>query len=157
MLKIIVSSPERVQLATIIQDQLKNIGLNLKIELLEWGTFLAESGKGNMDMFIMGWAPSTYDGDYGYYPNFHSNQFGSNGNRMFYSNKKVDNLLDMAKKEMNVNKRKDFYNQITTILIDDNPVVPLYHGNNVLGVSKKLKNVEASGYPEFYKYEFINK
>ncbi|MGL5123225.1 MAG: ABC transporter substrate-binding protein [Fusobacteriaceae bacterium] len=155
-LKIIVSSPERVQLATILQDQLKNIGLNLKIELLEWGTFLAESGNGSSDMFILGWAPSTYDGDYGYYPNFHSNQFGSNGNRMFYSNEKVDFLLEMAKKEMDLEKRRGFYKEITTILIEDNPVIPLYHGNDVFGVSKKLKNVIASGYPEFYKYEFIN-
>lgn len=155
-LKIVVSSPERVQMATIIQDQLKNIGLNLKIELIEWGTFLAETGAGNVDMFIMGWGPSTYDGDYGYYPNIHSDQRGSDGNRTFYSNEKVDRLLEMARSELNVETRKNYYKEITQIIIEENPIIPLYHNNAVFGISKKLKNVKAAGYPEFYKYEYMN-
>ena len=156
-LKIVVSSPERVQMATIIQDQLKKIGLNLNIELLEWGTFLAETGAGKSDLFIMGWAPSTYDGDYGYYPNIHSSQVGSNGNRAYYSNEKVDTLLENARKELDSTKRKAFYDEITEIIAIDVPVIPLYHGNTVYGVNKDLKNVNPSGYPEFYKYKFTEK
>lgn len=155
-LKISVSSPERVQVATIIQDQLKRVGINLQIELLEWGAFLSQTGSGNTDLFIMGWGPSTYDADYGYYPNVHSSQIGSNGNRAFYSNPEVDNLLELARKESNDDKRKNYYNEIQYILNEDIPLIPLYHGNVVYGVSSNLKNVEATGYPEFYKYEFIN-
>lgn len=153
-LKISVSSPERVQVATIIQDQLKNIGINLEIELLEWGTFLSQTGSGNTDMFIMGWGPSTYDGDYGYYPNIHTSQIGSNGNRVFYSNPKIDNLLELARKENGIGKRKEYYEEIQKILNEDVPLIPLYHGNVVYGANIGLKNIEATGYPEFYKYEF---
>ncbi|WP_047395604.1 ABC transporter substrate-binding protein [Cetobacterium sp. ZOR0034] len=153
-LKIAVSSPERVQVATIIQDQLKKIGINLEIELLEWGAFLSQTGSGNTDMFIMGWGPSTYDADYGYYPNIHSSQLGSNGNRTFYSNLKVDELLEMARKESDNEKRKGYYIAIQKILNDEVPLIPLYHGNVVYGASTSLKNVSATGYPEFYKYEF---
>ncbi|WP_432205542.1 ABC transporter substrate-binding protein (plasmid) [Cetobacterium somerae] len=153
-LKISVSSPERVQVATIIQDQLKKIGLDLEIELLEWGAFLSQTGSGNTDMFIMGWGPSTYDGDYGYYPNIHSSQLGSNGNRVFYSNNFADNLLELARKENNPDKRRDYYKKLQNILNDDVPLIPLYHGNVVYGANTNLKNVEATGYPEFYKYEF---
>lgn len=153
-LKIAVSSPERVQVATIVQDQLKRIGLNLEIELLEWGTFLSQTGSGKTDMFIMGWGPSTYDADYGYYPNIHSSQIGSNGNRTFYSNPKVDELLEMARKESNNDKRKEYYLSIQEILNDEVPLIPLYHGNVVYGATESLKNISATGYPEFYKYEF---
>lgn len=153
-LKISVSSPERVQVATIIQDQLKKIGIDLEIELLEWGTFLSQTGSGNTDMFIMGWGPSTYDGDYGYYPNIHTSQMGSNGNRAFYSNSKIDNLLELARKESNTDRRKGYYKDIQGILNEDVPMIPLYHGNVVYGTNTNLKNVEATGYPEFYKYEF---
>ncbi|MGL4653810.1 ABC transporter substrate-binding protein [Cetobacterium sp.] len=153
-LKIAVSSPERVQVATIIQDQLKRIGLDLEIELLEWGAFLSQTGSGNTDMFIMGWGPSTYDADYGYYPNIHSSQIGSNGNRTFYSNQKVDELLEMARKESDNEKRKGYYIAIQDILNDEVPLIPLYHGNVVYGANASLKNISATGYPEFYKYEF---
>ncbi|MEG0068740.1 MAG: ABC transporter substrate-binding protein [Cetobacterium sp.] len=155
-LKISVSSPERVQVATIIQDQLKKVGIDLEIELLEWGTFLSQTGSGNTDLFIMGWGPSTYDADYGYYPNIHSSQMGSNGNRTFYSNPKVDNLLELARKENDNTKRIKYYNEVQEILNEDIPLIPLYHGNIVYGVASNLKNVEATGYPEFYKYEFTN-
>lgn len=153
-LKISVSSPERVQVATIIQDQLKKIGIDLEIELLEWGAFLSQTGSRNTDMFIMGWGPSTYDGDYGYYPNIHTSQMGSNGNRAFYSNPKIDSLLELARKENDIEKRKEYYKEIQEILNEDVPLIPLYHGNVVYGVNTNLKNVEATGYPEFYKYEF---
>ncbi|MGL5207902.1 ABC transporter substrate-binding protein [Cetobacterium sp.] len=153
-LKISVSSPERVQVATIIQDQLKKIGIDLEIELLEWGAFLSQTGSGNTDMFIMGWGPSTYDGDYGYYPNIHTSQMGSNGNRAFYSNPKIDSLLELARKENDIEKRKGYYKEIQEVLNEDVPLIPLYHGNVVYGVNTNLKNIEATGYPEFYKYEF---
>lgn len=153
-LKISVSSPERVQVATIIQDQLKKIGIDLEIELLEWGAFLSQTGSGNTDMFIMGWGPSTYDADYGYYPNIHTSQMGSNGNRAFYSNPKIDSLLELARKENDIEKRKEYYKEIQDVLNEDAPLIPLYHGNVVYGVNTNLKNVEATGYPEFYKYEF---
>lgn len=153
-LKISVSSPERVQVATIIQDQLKKIGIDLEIELLEWGAFLSQTGSGNTDMFIMGWGPSTYDGDYGYYPNIHTSQMGSNGNRAFYSNPKIDSLLELARKANDIEKRKEYYKEIQEVLNEDVPLIPLYHGNVVYGVNTNLKNVEATGYPEFYKYEF---
>lgn len=155
-LKIVVSSPERVQMATIVQAQLKNIGLDLTIELLEWGTFLAETGNGNVDMFIMGWGPSTYDGDYGYYPNLHSNQLGSDGNRAFFVNKEMDTYLDLAKSELDTEKRKEYYDKIREIVVEENPIIPLYHGNSTYGIRKNLKNVTPAGYPEFYKYEFSN-
>lgn len=153
-LKISVSSPERVQIATIIQDQLKSIGIDLEIELLEWGAFLSRAGAGETEMFILGWGPSTYDGDYGYYPNLHSSQMGSNGNRTFYSNPKIDNLLELARKENDINRRKEYYKEIQTVLNEDIPLIPLYYGNVVYGANINLKNIEATGYPEFYKYEF---
>ena len=62
----------------------------------------------------------------------------------------------MARSELNVETRKNYYKEITQIIIEENPIIPLYHNNAVFGISKKLKNVKAAGYPEFYKYEYMN-
>ena len=50
-------------------------------------------------MFILGWSNSTGDADYGLYALFHSSQHGDPGNRSFYTNEKVDELLDAGRRE----------------------------------------------------------
>ncbi|MGL4253543.1 MAG: ABC transporter substrate-binding protein [Fusobacteriaceae bacterium] len=150
------NSQLRTQMAEIIQAQLKEIGIDMNIQILEWGAFLTATGNGDLDMFIMGWGPSTYDADYGLYPNFHSKQMGDAGNRTYYSNPQVDILLDGAKKEMDADKRKNMYGDIVDILNTDMPVLPMYYSNNTMGITKKLKNVQAVSYPLFNQYKFEN-
>lgn len=144
----------RAQIAEIMQAQLKEIGLDISVQTLEWGAFLTATGNGDLDMFMMGWGPSTYDGDYGLYPNFHSSQFGINGNRTFYSNQKVDELLDNAKKEMDIEKRRSMYTEVVNIINEDAPVLPLNYSNTIIGVSNNLEGVKPTSYPLFYKYSF---
>lgn len=150
------NSQLRTQMAEIIQAQLKEIGIDMNIQILEWGAFLTATGNGDLDMFIMGWGPSTFDGDYGLYPNFHSKQMGDAGNRSFYNNPQVDVLLDNAKKEMDVDKRKKMYGDVVDILNVDMPVLPMYYSNNTVGITKKLKNVQSVSYPLFNQYKFEN-
>ena len=102
-------------MSEIIQAQLKEIGLDVTVESLEWGAFLIATGRGDLDMFSLGWGPSTYDGDYGYYPNFHSSQLGSAGNRSQYINPQMDKVLDEAKREIDVEKRKELYKEVQII------------------------------------------
>lgn len=150
------NSPLRAQIAEIMQAQLKEIGLDITVQTLEWGAFLTATGNGDLDMFIMGWGPSTGDGDYGLYPNFHSSQFGSNGNRTFYSNPKVDGLLDAAKKEMDVEKRKTMYKDVADAVNEDVPALPLYYSNTIIGANRSIEGVQPTSYPIFYKYSFKN-
>lgn len=144
----------RAQIAEIMQAQLKEIGLDVTLQTLEWGAFLKSTGNGELDMFMMGWGPSTYDGDYGLYPNFHSSQFGNNGNRTFYSNEKIDALLDSAKKEMDLEKRRGMYIEVINIVNEDAPVLPINYSNTIIGVTNKLEGVQPISYPMFYKYNF---
>jgi peptide/nickel transport system substrate-binding protein len=48
-------------------------------------------------MFILGWGTVTADADYGLYALFHSSQFGAPGNRTFWSDPRVDELLDLGR------------------------------------------------------------
>ena len=144
------------QIAEIVQAQLKDIGIDIEIQILEWGAFLSATANGQFDMFSMGWGPSTYDGDYGVYPNFHSSQLGTSGNRSQYLNPHLDSLLEQARKEMNIEKRKKLYEEISTIINEDAPVIPLYYSNTTVGVTNDLNGVEATSYPIFYKYNYKN-
>lgn len=148
------NSPVRMQMCEIIQAQLKEVGIDVSIESLEWGTFLAATGRGDLDMFTLGWGPSTYDGDYGFYPNFHSSQLGGAGNRSQYVNPAMDKLLDEAKKEVDQNKRKELYKQVAEIVYDDVPVIPMYYSNNTVAAVKGIEGVKATSYINFDELSF---
>ena len=148
------NSPVRMQMSEIIQAQLKEIGLDVTVESLEWGAFLTATGRGDLDMFSMGWGPSTYDGDYGYYPNFHSSQLGSAGNRSQYVNPKMDKLLDDAKKEINTEKRKELYKEVADIIYTDVPVIPMYYTNNTVASTKNIEGMKPTSYIRFNELKF---
>ena len=80
----------RKQMAEIMQAQLKEIGINIKIEILEWATFLNTTGSGKSDLFMIGWSNSSGDADYGLTPMLHSSMKGNSGNR---SSLTIKNLI----------------------------------------------------------------
>lgn len=148
------NSPVRMQMCEIIQAQLKEIGLEVSIESLEWGTFLAATAKGDLDMFSLGWGPSTYDGDYGFYPNFHSSQLGGAGNRSQYVNPEMDRLLDAAKKEVNPEVRKELYAKVADIIYEDVPVLPIYYTNDTVAAVNIVEGVKPTSYIRFDELSF---
>ena len=65
-------NPQRQQIAIILQEALKQLKVDATIEVMEWGAYLEKTSKGDHDMFMLGWAPSTGDADGALYPLFHS-------------------------------------------------------------------------------------
>ncbi|KGR77916.1 glutathione ABC transporter substrate-binding protein [Ureibacillus manganicus] len=128
-------SQERADIAELVQAQLAQIGITVKIEVIEWGAFLEQTAAGKHEMFILGWTTVTADADYGLYALFHSGQFGSPGNRSFYKNERVDELLDYARSESDQEKRNEAYKEISEILVDEVPMVYLQHPDFVHGMN----------------------
>lgn len=154
-IKIAVSNSQlRSQMAEIIQAQLKEVGLNVSIENLEWGTFLSATSKGDVDMFILGWGPSTYDADYGLYPNFHSTQKGGEGNRSQYASKYLDDLLTNGRKEIDTEKRRAIYKEAADFINKEAIVLPLYYPVTSVGYNNALQGVVAESYPMIHKYSY---
>jgi ABC-type oligopeptide transport system substrate-binding subunit len=69
---------------------------------------------------------------------FHSN---SQGNQTNYSNPQVDALLEKARVETNPDTRMQLYRQAEQIIIQDTPVVPLYHNVTYTLVKPKVKGL----------------
>ena len=97
---------------------LKEIGINVDIQVIEWGTYLQKTAEG-LPLFLLGWTTVTADADNGLYANFHSSAWGSQGNRSFYKNEKVDELLDGGRAEFDQEKRKAMYQEACQIIYDD--------------------------------------
>ena len=56
-------NPVRRDTAVILQDQLKQIGIDVAIETLEWGAFLDGTARGEHEMYILGWVNTARDPD----------------------------------------------------------------------------------------------
>ena len=120
------------QVAEIVQAQLREIGIDMEIESLEVGTFWQYTASGKHDMFLGSWGCVTGDADYGLYAMYHSSAKGAPGNRAFYGNPRVDELLDLGKETIDPARREEIYEEVQKLIVEDAPDVMLY--NRVLGV-----------------------
>ena len=127
--------------AVILQDQLKQIGIDATIEILEWGSYLDRLIRKEHDMFLLGWTPSP-DADSALYAVFHSKNHGSAGNRTYYTNARVDELLDKGRETTVEADRIESYKEAQDIIMDEVPLIPLVYPDNNVGMQKTIKGFE---------------
>lgn len=132
-------NPARQNVAIVLQEELKKINVDVKIEVLEWGAYLEKTAAGEHDMFILGWSNATNDADYGLYALFHSSQHGDPGNRSFYTSPKVDELLDAGRREVDPAAREAIYKEALQLISDESPMAFVLHPYNLTGVSDKVQ------------------
>src|SRR5690625_75449 len=131
-------------IAEIIQSQLNEIGIELDIEMMETGAYLEQTANGETDMHVGSWGTVTLDADYGLYPMFHSENAGAPGNRSFFSNEEVDDLLEQARQTTDDEERLELYEEAQQIIIDEAPIVPIYHSILLAGLRDEVNG--------FYQY-----
>lgn len=133
-----------VDIAVFIQAELKEIGIDVAVETAETGAYLDATGEGNSEMFIGSWGTVTLDADYGLFPMFHSSNVGYSGNRSFLKNDTIDEVLQAAREEGDVEKRLELYVDAQNLLAEEAPVAYLYHSELLAGVNDEVE--------EFWQY-----
>ncbi|MCZ8515111.1 glutathione ABC transporter substrate-binding protein [Paenibacillus filicis] len=130
---------ERINVAEVIQSQLKGIGIELEVKVMEYGAYLDITGKGEHNMFIGGWGNATGDADYNQYNVFHSSSQGSKGNLAFYVNPEVDKLIEAGRREKDTEKRKAIYAKAQEIELEESPLIPILTVDHVAAAAKNVK------------------
>ena len=115
-----------VAMGTAIQVDLQKVGMKVNIETYEWNTFLDKVNpglEGNADMAEMAWM--TNDPDTLPYLALRSEAFPDKGgfNSGYYSNPKVDELLNAAREATDQDERAKLYKEMQQIVHDDAPWV----------------------------------
>lgn len=82
-------------LATVVQENLRSIGLEVPIKVFEWGAYSSQIATPGHEMVIHNWTgtPTTPDPFFYLTRNWHSNS-GNATNQCFLSDQEVDDLLD---------------------------------------------------------------
>ncbi|MFZ0801569.1 MAG: ABC transporter substrate-binding protein, partial [Terriglobales bacterium] len=128
-------------LAAVLQQQLREVGIVLDIRTFEFATFFADVTRGAYQMHSLRWVGGNEDPDIFEYV-FHSNKFTPKGaNRTYYSNARVDALIDQARSRLDQETRKRLYGEVQEILAQDLPYIELWHQDNVMVCSKRVRHV----------------
>ena len=142
-------SQDLIDSAVYIQEQLKELNINITIEQFEMATFMERLGEGQHDMFLLSFTASTGDADYLLSALTLSTNRGFGGNRAFYTNGDVDAALESARSATEDENRLEEYTNIHNMLREDVPYAPLVHPNMSLAYNTaQLDGVEldAAGY-----------
>ena len=132
---------QREMTAVLIQRRLQEIGIEVSIRVIEWASFVNRFIKtGDFDVVVLGWSLSL---DPDQYNIWHSSQQGPGQfNFLGYSNKNVDKLLEVGRKELNILKREKIYHEFSKYLLEDSPIVYLYAGYGLSAVHKRIKGIK---------------
>jgi peptide/nickel transport system substrate-binding protein len=132
---------QRLLTAQIVQQRLMSVGIDVKIRIVEWATFLKEFiDKGNFEVVMLAWNISQ---DPDMYDVWHSSKTNPGElNFIGYKNSEVDRLLVEGRGTFDIEKRKKAYFRIQEILADEQPYTFLYVPDALPVVSARIRGVE---------------
>jgi peptide/nickel transport system substrate-binding protein len=142
----------RRQVAELVQRQLRGLGIDLKIKIIEWSTFVHEFiDKRRFEAVLLGWNLSR---DPDLYDLFHSSKTREGEyNFVGYANPEVDRLLEQGRRTFDQEARQRIYRQVHRRLYEDQPYTFLFVPDALPIVSARFRNVVAT--PIGIGYNFI--
>lgn len=136
-------------LAVIIQDQLKKVGVKVNIELVEWTTYLQHLKERKFDAQIGGWSSSLYVDPT---PIFHSSatdlfNYGS------YANAEVDRLIEQGRGELDRHKAAKIWKELQEVLYEDQHYTFLFWIDRVVAINDRISNAQPVPLSSLYDLE----
>ncbi|HED15934.1 MAG TPA: ABC transporter substrate-binding protein [Gammaproteobacteria bacterium] len=135
------SDPFRIRIATIIQQQLADVGIKVELVSYDWATFYGDIKAGRFQLYSLSWVGIKSPDILRYV--FHSKAVPPDGaNRGHYNNPLVDRLIERAEREADMDKRAQLYRELLIILHDDLPYIPLWYEEHFSIVRKNIKGYQ---------------
>ena len=135
-------------LGELFQANMKDLGIEVEIQELApaaWAGLLSNPDSAEHCFGVVWWPTLATPYDY-MWSLFHSGAQGSAGyNWGYYSNPKVDKLLDAGMSEPDEAKRLALYGQAQKLLVEDSPALFIYEKNYRLPMSDKLSGFVFNG------------
>jgi len=127
--------PENEAVAQVLQSMAAEAGFDLKIRLIEFATSLKQAQAGEFQVFQIGWS-GRIDPDGNSYVFMHTKAPQNDGG---YSNPEADKALEDARLVTDPAQRKAIYEKLTRIVLNDEPLIYLYHRKLLIAHTTKLE------------------
>lgn len=143
---------QRILTATLIQNQLKSIGIDVQIRTVEWAAFIREFvDKGRFDAVILGW---TIAQDPDIYQVWHSSQARERGlNFTRYVNAELDTMLETARSLPDQEKRRQIYWQVQELMDREQPYCFLFVPYALPVVQRRFQGIKPALAGIMYNFE----
>lgn len=130
-----------LRLGQTIQAMAKEAGFNVRLQPTEFTTALDKGDAGDYDTFQVGWS-GRID------PDGNIQQFvGTTGsqNMSGFSDETLDELLDRGRTELDRAERTRIYRQATEAILDESPLIYLYHDKYFTGAGNDVTGLQFFG------------
>ncbi len=127
--------PENEAVAQVLQSMTAEAGFDLKIRLIEFATSFKQAQAGEFQVFQIGWS-GRIDPDGNSYVFLHTNAPQNDGK---YTNPEADKALEEARIVTDPAQRKAIYEKLTKVVLNDEPLIYLYHRKLLIAHTTKLE------------------
>lgn len=128
----------RGQMVTLIQAQLRNVGIELEINQLELAALLDFTPAGDHDMILLGYVWGEPDALYLF---LSSDRIGTS-NDAHYSSEELDELLRQGQQTLDTEQRLPIYHDAQKVIIEDLPWVPIIMPINKTAVNTRVRDIK---------------
>jgi ABC-type transport system substrate-binding protein len=133
----------RSNVARMIKQQFKALGLDIVIEQMDFGTLIVRMNSGQFDAAILQMTEFTEPNMLKHF--LHSRFIPPNGaNRGRVRAEDLDNLLDLGETESDPLKRRSLYSQVERMVRERSYFVPLVHEDSVFATSMRVNALQPS-------------
>ncbi|MEA2836247.1 MAG: peptide/nickel transport system substrate-binding protein [Bradyrhizobium sp.] len=126
---------ENEAVAQVLQSMASEAGFDLKIRLIEFATSFKQAQAGEFQAFLIGWS-GRIDPDGNSYVFLHDKAPQNDGG---YSNPEADKALEEARLITDPAQRKAIYEKLTKIVLNDEPLIYLYHRKLLIAHTTRLE------------------
>ncbi|MFC2133939.1 ABC transporter substrate-binding protein [Bacteroidota bacterium] len=131
--------PVRSNIAVIIQNNLRSVGINTNIVTLEPSVLVDQMFQKKLDAWISGWVvpiPILLK------PFWHSDFESNVPNVASYISNEIDDLLGKLEKKNSKEELADIYKKFQEVIHEDEPVTFLFWIDNIVVFNSRMKNLE---------------
>src|SRR5246127_282699 len=121
--------------AQVVQSMAAEAGFDIRIRVVEFATTFKEAQAGNFQVFQINWS-GRIDPDGNSYIFLHT---GAPQNDGGYSSPEADKLMEKAWLTRDLSRPKANHRKLTKIILNDEPIIYLYHKNLLFAHTRKLE------------------
>lgn len=136
--------------AAVIQQNLREVGIDVDVRSSEFATLYADILKGNFQMYSLQWVGGALADPDILRRVFHSQQVPPAGfNRGHFSDPEVDRLIDEASQATDYDTRRQLYGKVQQLLAEAAPYISLWHRTNFALAQPTLTGIHLSPQGDF--------
>lgn len=141
------------RMAIILQQDLREAGIDMRIQQYEWAVYLDKLQEYDYDVCSLGWT-GTVEPDP--YQIWHSSQadLPRSSNHVGYKNPEADRLIEEGRRTLDPERRKEIYREFFRIVHEDQPYTFLFNSTVLMTQCRRYRNMRTYriGAPSTYQW-----